>query len=112
MTWLNNAEVTTAEDKAAQAKEAQRQALKAERDRLLSDSEYTLSDGSVFQVRPVDQSLIQTAIQLGQPIEWILKDNTVRLTTTEELQEVLSAGTAQAQAIWNNYSTALKAMQE
>lgn len=108
MTWLNEATITTAEDKAAATKESTRQALKAKRDANLSSLTYSFSDGRTLQTRPVDAQNFQTAILLGQDIEFVCADNTVALFTVAELQEALNAGIDQAKAVWLEYTNALK----
>ena len=78
--------------------------LKTARETALADNEYALPDGSVFQVRPSDLGNFQLAIQGGVAKNWILKDDTVRLTTIAELSEVMTAGIAQAEVIWDAYA--------
>lgn len=91
----------------AEAQEAARDALKQTRDTALLNNEYALADGSVYQVRPSDLANFQVAIQTGTDRKWVLKDNTTRLTTVAELTEIMSAGIAQAEVIWDDYVTAI-----
>lgn len=107
MTWLNDATVKTAEDKAAEAKEQARQAAKANRDQVLNSLTHTFEDGRVIQTRPQDLSIIQVAISLGGD-DWVLADNTIAHVTADELTEAMQAGTAQAVAVWNEYKEALR----
>jgi hypothetical protein len=90
--------------------EMQRRSYKRERDVLLQTITYTFPDGSVIQVRPQDQNNIQTAIDAGEPQLWIMEDNTVRLTTVDELSTALDSGIAQGKAIWNDYANKIKTL--
>ena len=78
--------------------------LKSARDKALADNEYALSDGSVYQVRPSDLSNFDISIKGGVSKHWILKNDTTRLTTVAELGEIVTAGIAQAEAIWDAYA--------
>jgi hypothetical protein len=71
---------------------------------------HELSDGSVVQVRPQDIINFQTGIQLGETQDWVLADNSVRELTVAEMQECLQSGMIQGKAIWDNYTSQLKAM--
>lgn len=106
MTWLNDATVTTADDKAAQAKESARLAAKAKLDATLADMEYTFPDGRVIQTRPRDQQWIMGGIELGGD-EWVLADNTKALVTADELQEALTAAKLKVKAAFDIYKGAL-----
>lgn len=110
MTWLNDADIKTAEDKAAEAVEAQRQALKSQRDQALAGLTYTFGDGRTLQTRPIDAQNFQTAIALGQDIEFVCADNSVSLFTVAELQEALNAGIEQSKAVWLEYTNGLKTL--
>ena len=81
-----------------------KQDLKTARDKAFADNEYALSDGSIYQVRPSDLGNFQLAIQGGVSKNWILKNDTTRLTTIAELGEIVTAGIAQAEAIWDAYA--------
>ena len=91
-----------------QLKETARQDAKAIRDNALEANIYTLPDGSVYQVRPKDLPNFQTAIQLGVDTDWVLANNSVRLTTVAELQTILNAGVTQAKTIYDTYMATLK----
>lgn len=78
------------------------------RDESLISNTYTLPDGSVYQVRPQDLPNFDIVIADGVSEEWVLADNTVRLTTIAELQEILSNGVAQGKAIWTTYKNTIK----
>lgn len=110
MTWLNDADIKTTEDKAAEAAEQARQSLKAERDKALAGLTYTFTDGRTLQTRPQDAQNLQTAIQLGESVEFVCADNTVAEFTVAELQEALNAGIGQAKAVWLDYTEGLKAL--
>lgn len=110
MSWTNQATIKTAEDKAAEAVEAQRQALKSQRDQALAGLTYTFDDGRTLQTRPQDAQNLQTAIALGEPVEFVCADNSVAVFTVAELQEALNAGISQAKAIWLDYTEGLKAL--
>lgn len=90
--------------------EQARQSLKAERDKLLTGLTYTFADGRTLQTRPQDAQNLQTAIQLGEPVDFVCADNSVAEFTVTELQEALNAGIGQAKAIWKAYTTELKAL--
>ena len=96
--------------KIVKEKEEQRQEAKAKKDKALQANTYTLSDGSVYQVRPQDLPNFQAAIQLNQDTNWILKDNTIRTTTIDELKEILENGIKQAKAIYQEYIDTLKSI--
>ena len=106
MSWINNATVTTAADKAATAKAAARQAAKQIRDEALANLTYTFADGREIQTRLGDQSLIQGAIAYGGD-DWIMVDNTVAWVSAEELAEALEAAVMAVKVIFNNYKAAL-----
>lgn len=89
-------------------REESRQIAKQIRDDSLQDSIYTLPDSSVYQVRPQDLVNFEVAISNGVDEEWVLADNSLRLTTVVELQEILSAGITQGKVIWNTYKQSLK----
>lgn len=103
MTWLNDATVTTAADKAAQAVEQARQQAKADLDAALSAMTYAFEDGAEIQNRPSDAANIQTAIAMGTDRDWLMADNTKRLTTVAEMQAAFNAGVAEAAGIWQAY---------
>ena len=98
--------------KIVKEKEEQRQEAKAKKDKALQANTYTLSDGSVYQVRPQDLPNFQAAIQLNQDTNWILKDNTIRTTTIDELKEILENGIKQAKAIYQEYIDTLKSIEK
>ena len=89
-------------------KEEKKLKYKRERENALNNITYTLNDGSVYQVRPKDVNNFKIAIERNQDIEWILADNTVRLTKPDELKEILNSGIEQAVKIWNNYIKQIK----
>ena len=107
MTWLNNAEIKTAEDKAKEAKEQARQAAKAKRDTALNSLTYTFEDGRVIQTRPQDLSLIEMGIALGGD-DWVLADNTVAKMTKSDLEEAKREGIKAGKEVWKEYKKALK----
>ena len=59
------------EDKAATLAEQTRQSAKAIRDNSLNSLTYTFADGRELQTRPQDGQNIQTAISLGESIEFV-----------------------------------------
>jgi len=83
---------------------------KEDRDTALQSSTYSLADGSEYQVRPQDLANFQITIDGGVSEEWVLADNTIRLTTIAELQEILIAGIAQGKAVWTDYKTTIRAL--
>jgi len=59
-------------------------------------------------VRPQDYQYLSLAIQRGLAIDWVLEDNTVRLTSIQELTEALDSGLNQGIAIWSTYTEVIK----
>jgi len=100
----------TAEKIAANQMEAKRKALKAVREASLKAITHTLEDGSDVQVRPDDLGNLNLAIAGGEDQQWIMEDNTVRMTTVEELQAAMASGIAQGKAIWDDYADKVKAL--
>lgn len=90
--------------------EAQRQEAKRQRDEALNAMTYTFADGAVVQVRPGDLPNFQTAISRGSARNWVLADNTTRMTTVSELQEALEYGIVQGEIIWDHYMNQLEAI--
>mgnify|MGYP003644366438 CR=1 FL=1 len=89
-------------------RESVRIAAKAARQAALDMLTYTFEDGNTIQVRPQDHSFLSLAIQLGNPIDWVMEDDTVRLTSTQELTEALNSGVQQGVSIWSTYTEVLK----
>lgn len=88
--------------------ESQRQELQQTRDTNLQALTHTLLDGSVYQTRPQDMQNFDLAIALGQDREWVLADNSIRITTVAELQDIRGAGIANGQTVWDQYIADLK----
>lgn len=84
--------------------------LKKVRVKALSEVTHTFEDTSVIQVRESDVAIIKEAIAEGIPTDWVMLDNSIRLTTPEELTGALMAGKPQIRAIWKTYTDALKAL--
>jgi hypothetical protein len=110
MSWLNDAEVETLEDKQIVTDNATRLAIKAIREQALRDITHTVAPGSIYQVRPNDLPNFSMAIQEGQSEEWVLADNSVRLTSVAEMQECVASGIEQGKVIWRAYTNSLKAV--
>jgi len=91
-------------------REMQRRKLQRERDTALQGMTHTFDDGAVVQVRPQDLSNFQTAVADGEPQNWIMEDNTVRMTTVEEMQTAMASGVTQGKTIWNDYADKVKAL--
>lgn len=108
--WIAEGNTPEPEYSSAELKERTRAALQAVRDQSLTSMTHTFSDGSVIQVRPSDLTNFNIAIGVGVDRDWIMADNTVRFTTVAEMQEALSSGISQGQAIWNTYAQELKAL--
>ena len=89
-------------------REMQRRQLQRERDAALQAMTYTYDDGSVVQTRPQDMPQFQTAIASGVDQDWIMENNTVRRSTTQELQAAMNSGITQATAIWDQYADRMK----
>jgi hypothetical protein len=93
-------------------KESQRNVLKSVREQALSAIKHTIADGSVYQVRTNDLPNFSMAIQEGLAEEWVLDNNTTRLTSVTEMQECIVSGIAQGKVIWRSHTDALKALNE
>ena len=106
MSWYKD----YAADKAVKDQEAARQAAKRNRDTALAGMVHTFADGRVVQVRPNDLPNFQTAIAIGSDQNWVMADNTTRMTTTAEMQDAVNAAVVQAQAIWSRYADDLDAL--
>lgn len=91
-------------------REMQRRKLQRERDTALQGMTHTFDDGAVVQVRPQDLSNFQTAVAAGEPQDWVMEDNTVRMTTVEEMQTAMASGVVQGKTIWNDYADKVKAL--
>jgi hypothetical protein len=85
-------------------------ALKAVREQSLLGVTHAISDGSVYQIRPADLMNFEGAITRGKPKNWILANNTVRLTTVAEMQECFAAGADKIEAIWDENTDALQTL--
>ena len=90
--------------------EIDKQSLKSEREQYLSELTHVFKDGSIVQVRPKDLPNFQIATAIGQPEEWVMADDSVRLLTVEEMTEAMNSGIVQAKDIWNDYTTKLKTL--
>jgi len=86
--------------------------IKAERNQALRGITHTMADGSVYQVRPDDLPNFNMAIQEGQSEDWVLADNSIRLTTVAEMQECIVSGLEQGKVIWRAYTSSLSAFNE
>ena len=91
-------------------REMQRRQYQRERDAALQVMTHTFDDGAVVQVRPQDMGNFQAAIAGGEDQQWITEDNTVRMTTVEELQAAMASGIAQGKAIWDDYADKVKTL--
>ena len=107
MTWLNEAEITTAEDKAATEREQKRTQLKAELNETLQSLSYTTSTGAEIQTRPQDQALVQIGIETGET-EWLCKDNKVHDVKKADLEKALKQGIKNAKKAWYEYKQEIK----
>jgi hypothetical protein len=105
--WLNGAWVINLDLQ----KDGKRNKLKSDRSKSLNDIKHTIADGSIYQVRPSDLPNFSLAIQENKSQDWVLDDNTVRLTTVAEMQECLNSGIAQGKAIWSKHTDALRALE-
>ena len=110
MAWLDDAVVTTDEDKINAVTERNRLALKRTRNSALSALTHVLSGAAVVQVRPADLPNFQMALAIGAARDWVLADNSVRELTVTEMQAALADGIAQGEAIWQTYTDGLKAL--
>ena len=108
MTWLNDAEVTTADDKAAQAVEQARELSKAERDRQLVALVYTTEAGDVIQCREADEIRIRGAADKMEregvaTRYWVAEDNTPVLVTVADLRGAIEHGQDETDRIFAEY---------
>ena len=110
MSWLDDAVVTTAEDKINAVTERNRLALKRTRNSALSALTHVLADGAAVQVRPEDLPNFNMALAIGSAKDWVMSDNSVRSLTATEMQSAVADGIAQGEAIWQTYTDGLKAL--
>jgi hypothetical protein len=89
-------------------KRARLLAIKEIRDTALLAITHTLTDGSVYQVRPGDLPNMSMAIQRGAAEEWILANDSVRVTSAAELQECAASGIEQGAVIWRACTASLR----
>lgn len=108
--WLALGNSPEPEHSAAEMKEQQRVSLKRHREISLTSMTHTFTDGSVIQTRPEDLSNFNIAISVGIARDWIMADNTVRLTTVAEMQEALNSGIEQGLQFWNDYIRDIRAL--
>ena len=107
MTWLNDATITTAEDKAATEREQKRTQLKAQLNETLQGLTYTTATGAEIQTRPQDQVLVQIGIETGET-EWLCKDNQVHDVKKTDLEKALKQGIKNAKKAWHEYKQEIK----
>jgi len=92
--------------------EVEKEALKATAKRVrkedLSGLVHTFADGSVIQTRPQDQQSLSSAIEMGQPLYWVMENDTTRLTSIHELREALNFGMRQASVVWADYTQSVR----
>lgn len=93
---------------AQQVKDATVVQLKQIRERDLLAIEYDFGDGRIVQSRPDDLAIFQLAIALGVSKDWILKDDTVAVLTTADMQTAVDSGITQGVVIWQTYADQLK----
>lgn len=111
MTWLNDAIVVTAEDKAEKAKDAKRVRLKAEKQQSIAGLTYQpLTNLSAIQVRPQDWANIEAQLSIGSGTEWIMANNTVEFVEHTDLAAALAFGKEEYQRITQDYIEGLKAL--
>jgi hypothetical protein len=113
---MNDPEITvidkrpTTEELQLKAKEEQRQSLKTARDLALQGITHTFADGTTVQVRPQDIANFALAIEVGEPQDWVMADNSVKTLSVDDLNEAMQSGKAQGKAIWKAYTDGLKAL--
>lgn len=113
MTWLDNAKIKTAEDKATEAKEQARQAAKAARDTAINNITYPIGERAI-QCRPKDEQLVRGAIRimerhdLTEYDDWIAADNQKITVTKAQFEAALVHGDNEVARIFKEYSEALK----
>lgn len=78
------------------------------RDEKLEKMVHTFPDGRIVQVRPRDLTNYQVNINLGEPDEWILADNTIAMLSVEEMQQAVHSGMLQGKQIWKEYKDKIK----
>jgi hypothetical protein len=117
MTWLNDATVTTAAEKAEQAIEAENIRFKSERAEALNSSTITISTGKVFDADEISitrmsesKQAIQDAIEVGlittvdeYPLQWVLhgsKTGEGTPITYLELVEASALANQNRSSIW------------
>jgi hypothetical protein len=83
-------------------------AIKNIRNAALLAITHTIADGSIYQVRPSDLPNMSMAIQRGAAEDWILANDSVRVTSAAELQECAASGIEQGAVIWRACTASLR----
>lgn len=112
MSWINDAEVTTAEQKAAQAAEQARTQAKAERDAALDAITFRTAAGDEIQCRERDEIRLRRQLARmeadGETVtQWIAVDNTLVPVTPDDLRNALRHGEDQVARIFEAYMGAV-----
>jgi len=112
MTWLNNATVTTAQDKAAEAAEQTRQAAKAARQVALDSITYETADGDFIQCREQDEIRLRRKLERmtengESTTPWIAEDNRLVMITADDIRGALRHGEDEVARIFEQYMSIL-----
>ena len=112
MTWLNDAEVETAEEKTLKQNETSRLQSKAARDAELENITFTTSGGGVIQCREKDETRLRR--KLNRMLKdgetetfWIGVDNKPTTVTVEDFENALVHGEDEVARIFELYMVTL-----
>lgn len=117
MSWIDNAEIKTAEDKAAEAKEQKIQQFKAERQQKLTEATITISTGKEFHAdeksisrMAESKQAVKDAVEIGligsvddYPLKWTLvgdESGTATEITYQELVEASALANQKRSQLW------------
>lgn len=105
MSWIDEAEVRTVEDKATEIAEEARTKFKADRAMAVSQIVITTESGNTFDGDEASQGRMARAIvymnETGQnEIQWVLADNTIAIVTRGDLSEALKLSVDAQTTLW------------
>lgn len=109
MSWLNDAVVTTAADKAEQSKAEQRAEIRKQRDDELNSLTYELRDGVIAQVRPKDVDAL-TRRENGVIKGWEYQNEQFADLTPPEVALLRQEGKRLQKEVWARYRARIEAL--
>ena len=109
MSWLDDAVVTTAADKAEQAKASQIAEIKRQRDDELNALTYTLRSGVDVQVRPKDLDAL-TRLENGTIDDWEYQNGQFERLTTGDVTRLKQEAKRLQKEVWARYRARIEAL--